>query len=63
MTKAEEYQSLLINYDKLDHEISQLKSVNAGINMTDETLNKINDLKAKQQVLINRAAKLQEGQI
>ena len=61
MTKAEQYQSLLMTYDKLDHEISQLKSINAGINMTDETLQKIAVLKSKQQNLINEAAKLQEG--
>lgn len=61
MTKADEYQGLLITYDKLDHEISQLKAINAGINMTEDTLRKIEVLKSKQQSLINQAAKLQEG--
>jgi uncharacterized protein YdcH (DUF465 family) len=61
MSKADEYQGLLIAYDKLDHEISQLKAINAGINMTEETLKKIEVLKSKQQGLINQAAKLQEG--
>lgn len=61
MGKAEEYLQLMMKYDKIDHQISQLKATNGGINLTQEVLNTINTLQTKQQHLVNEAARLQEG--
>jgi len=61
MDKAERYQQLLMEYDKLDHKISQLKSTNGGINLSSEILSNIRDIKIRQQYLIDEAANLQEN--
>jgi cell division protein FtsB len=61
MSKAEEYLTLMMRYDKIDHQISQLKATNGGINISEEILNTINTLKVKQQEIVNEAARLQEG--
>jgi len=61
MDKAERYQQLLIEYDKLAWKVSQLKSTGGGINLSNEILEEIKVLEGKQVQVEQEAMFLQQG--
>jgi hypothetical protein len=61
MDKARKFEQLMLEYDKLAHRISQLKSTNGGINLSDEILKEIDELKIKQNDIERQAIVLQQN--
>jgi len=59
--KAARYHQLMLEYDKVAWKVSQLKSTNAGINLSEEILIEVGKLE-QQQINIEREAMiLQQG--
>lgn len=56
--KAEYYHSLLLQHDKLDGAVADIKSEAAGMTLNEEQIKRIDDLEYQKTVLVDKAHNL-----